>query len=78
MVWVVDVKYIKDYQVWLRFNDATEKVIDFKEKILSEKRPIFTPLKDIEYFKMVTLNLESDTIQWPNGVDIAPETLYSF
>jgi len=78
MVWVVDVKYIKDYQLWLRFNDATEKVIDFKEKILSEKRPVFTPLKDIEYFKMVTLNRESDTIQWPNGVDIAPETLYSF
>ncbi len=78
MVWVVDVKYIKDYQIWLRFNDATEKVIDFKEKILSEKRPIFTPLKDIEYFKMVSLNRESDTIQWPNGVDIAPETLYSF
>jgi len=76
MVWIIDAKYVKDYQVWLRFNDSTEKVIDFKAKIFSEKRAVFMPLKDIEYFKKVYLNKESDTIQWPNGVDIAPETLY--
>jgi len=76
MVWVVEAKYVKDYQVWLRFNDNTEKVIDFKNKIFSEKRIVFMPLKDVEYFRQVFLNRESDTIQWPNGVDIAPETLY--
>ena len=76
MIWVVDAKYVKDYQIWLRFNDNTEKVVDFKKKILAEKRVIFAPLKDIEYFKKVSYNQESDTIQWPNGVDIAPETLY--
>jgi len=76
MIWIVDAKYVKDYQVWLRFNDNTEKIIDFKNKILSEKRAVFTPLKNIEYFKQVFLNRESDTIQWPNGADIAPETLY--
>ena len=76
MVWVAAAKYVKDYQVWLRFNDNTEKVIDFKNKIFSEKRIVFMPLKDVEYFRQVFLNRESDTIQWPNGVDIAPETLY--
>jgi hypothetical protein len=76
MVWVVEAKYVKDYQVWLRFNDNTEKIIDFKNKIFSEKRIVFMPLKDVEYFRQVFLNRESDTIQWPNGVDIAPETLY--
>jgi hypothetical protein len=76
MVWVVDAKYVKGYQIWLRFNDNTEKTIDFKDKIFSEKRTFFTALKDIEYFKKVSFNKESDTIQWPNGLDIAPETLY--
>ncbi len=76
MIWVVDAKYVKEYQIWLRFNDNTEKVIDLKEKVFSEKRRIFFPLKDLEYFKKVFFNSESDTIQWPNGVDIAPETLY--
>ena len=78
MVWVVVAKHVKDYQVWLRFNDNTEKIVDFKEKILSEKRAIFMQLKDIECFKQVCLNHESDTIQWPNGADIAPETLYAW
>lgn len=77
MVWVVDAKYVKDYQIWLRFNDDTEKIVDFKAKILSEKRAIFLPLKEVEYFKKVYFNQESDTIEWPNGVDIAPETLYN-
>ena len=77
MVWVVDAKYVKDYQIWLRFNDNTEKIVDFKHKILSEKRAVFLPLKDTEYFKKVFFNRESDTIQWPNGADIAPEMLYS-
>ena len=76
MVWVVAAKYVKDYQVWLKFNDGAEKIVDFKQKVLSEKRQIFLPLKDLEYFKQVFFNSESDTIQWPNGADIAPETLY--
>jgi len=76
MVWVVAAKYVKDYQVWLKFNDGTEKIVDFKQKVLSEKRNIFLPLKDLEYFKQVFFNSESDTIQWPNGADVAPETLY--
>ena len=76
MVWVVAAKYVKDYQIWLKFNDSTEKVVDLKEKVLSEERRVFWPLRDIEYFKQVSFNEESDTIEWPNGVDIAPETLY--
>ena len=51
MVWIIDAKYVKDYQVWLRLNDSTEKVIDFKDKIFSEKRVVFMPLKDYRIFQ---------------------------
>ena len=36
MVWVVDAKYLKDYQIWLKFNDNREKVVDLKEKVVSD------------------------------------------
>ena len=37
---------------------------------------IFEPLKDISYFKSVTLNKDIDTIVWPNNADFSPDFLY--
>ncbi len=38
--------------------------------------PIFQPLRDPDFLHQVTLPDESETIEWPNGADLAAEYLY--
>ncbi len=40
----------------------------------AEKGPMFAPMREDAFFCAV--RLANGTIAWPNGVDIAPETLY--
>ena len=55
----------------MTFSDASEKTIDFRQWLSG---PVFEPLKDQEYFRRFFL--DGGTVVWPNGADIAPETLY--
>lgn len=65
--------YVGGHKVELTFSDGVRSIVDFSSWI--ERFPFFEPLKDIDYFK----NFEVDgwTVSWPNGADIAPETLHS-
>ena len=67
---VTKAKYVRDYLIEVKFNDGTKKVIDFEQWLTG---PIFRPLKSKVYFKKFFV--EGPTIAWPNGADIAPETL---
>ena len=68
---VTNAKYVRDFLIEVKFNDGTKKVIDFEPWLTG---PIFRPLKSKAYFKRFFI--DSPTIAWPNGADIAPETLY--
>ena len=69
---VTKAKYVSGYLIEVKFNDGTKKVIDFEPWLTG---PIFRPLKDKDYFKKFFI--DGPTIAWPNGADIAPETLYA-
>lgn len=64
-------KRVKGFIVAMRFNDGTEKHIDISQWF---KGPVFKALKDPKFFAQFFV--EGGTLAWPNGVDIAPETLY--
>ncbi len=70
---VVEVTYLKDYQLRLKFDDNIIKDVDLKEELYGE---VFEPLKEVELFKQVAVNPDTNTIEWPNGADFAPEFLY--
>lgn len=69
---VVRAEYRGGHRVHLAFSDGREKTVDFKPWLTG---PVFEPLKDEQYFRQFFL--EAGTIGWPNGADVAPETLYS-
>ncbi len=71
IIWVVEAKYIDNFKIFLTFNDGKQGLVDLNNKL---KGPIFEPLKDVQFFKDFRLN--SWTIEWPNGADLAPEFLY--
>lgn len=73
LVVVKNASYVRDAVLELVFSDGVRAEVDFSSWI--EKYPFFSPLKDPEYFK--NFSLDGWTVVWPNGADIAPETLHS-
>jgi hypothetical protein len=73
LVHVTAVEPLGGYRLRLRFDDGATGVIDFSGEAWSG---VFGPLADPDFFDRVKLDKELGTIVWPNGADIAPETLH--
>lgn len=61
----------KDYTVKIVFDNGEEKLFDVKPYL---EKGIFQELKNIQIFKTVRPVMGS--IQWKNGQDFCPDTLY--
>lgn len=70
---VIKAKHIKDYKVWIAFDNGVSGEVDLEEKI-KNRSGVFEPLQDVNYFK--NFRVKNDTLSWKNEADIAPETLY--
>jgi hypothetical protein len=68
---VVRATHERGFRIRLIFNDGVEGSVDFEQWLVGE---VFEPLKKPSYFRKFFL--DGGTVVWPNGADIAPETLY--
>ena len=68
---VIDAEYIEDFVINVAFSNGKKGKVNF-QPFLGEG--IFLPLQDVAFFKKIFV--DGWTISWPNGADIAPETLY--
>lgn len=71
MLRVVDVDYIKDYELLITFNDGIRKRVDLRPYLSGE---VFGELLDKD--KFIQYGLTRTTIEWANGADLAPEFLH--
>jgi hypothetical protein len=74
VIWVVDAKALPAYRLWVRFSDGAEGEVELERFLFSDSRPIVTALRDPAAF--ARMRVQSDTVTWDNGFDLAPEFLY--
>lgn len=70
---VIDAKLVRDFIVWVRFNDGSEGEVDLSGEL---EGPVFEPLKEPKVFAEFKLDPDTHTLVWPNGADLAPEFLH--
>jgi len=69
---VTEIEYTSGYCYRIVFDNDTNAIVDFSEYL--DGGPVFVPLRNLDFFQQA--RIEGGTIAWPNGADIAPETLY--
>ena len=72
---VVSCAFIEDYVLDVRFDDGSERIIDFAPILIG---PLFGPLLDPKLFRQVRVDADLGTLVWPTGADIDPSVLYDW
>jgi hypothetical protein len=74
LVLITDVEVIGDHRLRLTFEDGTVGDVSYVGRRWTG---VLEPLKDPQVFAEVTVDRQMGTIAWPNGIDFAPEPLYT-
>lgn len=72
MLHVKAARYVKEFRLWVSFDDGTSGEVDLKNQL---KGSMFEPLNNPEFFSKLSVDPELETVVWPNGADLAPEFL---
>jgi hypothetical protein len=70
---VAEVHVVGRYSLRLTFDDGFTGDVDLAD--LPDRGPVFSPLRDPEYFAKVSVDPHTRTVAWPGGIDLDPESL---
>lgn len=76
MIKITDFKLESGKKIHFRFNDGTEKIIDFQPFI--GKDSLSKPLSNPTFFSKVELIENGRGIFWPNDFDFCPDFLHKY
>jgi len=68
-------RIVGPYTLRVRFDDETERIIDFRPILEGE---LYGPLRDRELFDQVRRDDEVHRLVWPNGADFDSATVHDW
>ena len=72
---VLSVEATDRFSLIAQWSDGSSREYDVRP-LLQDCGPFFGHLKDPAYFQQARVSEFGDTVEWPEGQDIAPESLY--
>jgi uncharacterized protein DUF2442 len=72
---VTSFEIVGPHTINVKFEDETEQIINFEPVLGGE---LFGPLRELALFNQVRLDIEAQTLVWPNGADFDPATLHDW
>lgn len=73
--YLIRLEHLGAFRLRLTSADGLVADADLADKVQGSTGPVFAPLRDVTYFSQVRVDNELGTIVWPNGADLAPESL---
>ena len=71
---IKEAKHIDRYKLEITFADGKQGIVDLEDYI--KKGGVFKRFSDFNYFLKFYINKELFVLSWPDGLDIAPESVY--
>jgi len=72
---VEEVRVLPGFRLWLRFTDGAAGEVDLA--CLASRLGLFSALSDPVFFARASIDPDSRTVAWPNGLDLDPYVLHS-
>ena len=72
---IVEAKPLPNYRLFVRFEDGAKGEVDLSSMV---GNGVFASWKDQAVFSRVSIDSATGTVTWPDGIDLCPDTLYSY